>query len=488
VSLRTTLLVACCAAAVWAATPLQATDRRAAREAARTFEQIYKAGVTPATVAALEALALHDSPISVDAVLRLFARREYALWRTARQVLAGFTSPQSHAYIVEKGLGHGDGVVRAQVLEALALSRQPQLDIRAQLRTSLDDSSPWVRAVAIRSIGRLRLADLTGAVLEHVGDPSEIVRAAVPESLVRLAGARSLAVLEDLATDPAWRVRLATIAAFADAKTVTGVEQLVEVLAREQGRLREDALAALQRLTGRPYGSEPELWEKFLATAPADFLARADTTALTPPRYEGGVSYHDIHSASQRFVFITDLSGSMAEQVVATDSYGTPGSRLSIAAGELLRLIATLDDEFAFNLITFADTSHAWKRTLIPANGKNRRAARTAIGNYAANGGTNVHAGLSAAWDMAEKSLDGHGSDRHDLVDIDTVFLLTDGAPTEGHIQTPRLLVEEARERNRWLQLRIHCVSLTTQLSNIEFLQALADTTLGQYVEKVADR
>jgi hypothetical protein len=67
----------------------------------------------------------------------------------------------------------------------------------------------------------------------------------------------------------------------------------------------------------------------------------------------------------------------------------------------------------------------------------------------------------------------------HIAADVDTLFLLTDGAPSEGLIRDTDLLLQYVAERNRTLRLRIHCISLVAlgEAEAERFLKKLA--TLG---------
>jgi hypothetical protein len=376
--------------------------------------------------------------------------------------------------------------VRTQVLLALADGRPGGLDWLAHLEEALDDPVPPVRAAALNALGRARADVPVDRVLALVGDEHEIVRMEVPACLLRLVGHRSLTVLDAMARDPRWRVRLAAIRALADLKTRAGVERLVEALGDERGRLREDVLALLQRLTGRPLGPDVDAWRAFLAEAPDDFLARADEAALTLPRYAGGITYHDVPSASRRFVLVTDLSTSMEtrERRAASGEreYAVVMTRLEIAIGELARLMASLDESHHFDLVTFRHDARAWRGRLEPAGAREIKSAVKEIRGYRAHGSTNVYDALVTVFDMAQTALDATGPRPEDL---DTVFLLTDGAPTAGELTAPELLLEYVRERNRTLKLRVHCIALSADPLNRAFLQELAAATGGAYVERV---
>jgi Mg-chelatase subunit ChlD len=312
------------------------------------------------------------------------------------------------------------------------------------------------------------------------------VRQSLPACLLRLAGARCLAVLDQLARDARWGVRLAALDALADLKSPAGVALLVEALEREPGRLAEDVAAHLARLTGRDLGPEPERWRQFLASAPPDFVERADAARLVPARYAAGIRYHDIASASRRFVLVTDLSSSMEtrEQRRASSvrEYAVVQSRLAIAVAEIGRLLSSLDPRHHFDLVTFRDEARAWRPALVAAEPRVLEDAIEELQRWQAGGGTNVQAGLARVFDMAESALDAPVQRPEDL---DTVFLLTDGAPTSGELVAPELLLDWVAERNRHLHLRIHCIALAGDAPSRDFLRRLAALTGGQYVERV---
>jgi Mg-chelatase subunit ChlD len=282
-------------------------------------------------------------------------------------------------------------------------------------------------------------------------------------------------------------VRLAAAQALADIKTPASVQRLVDALERETGRLREDIVAMLERLTGRALGADGQAWREFLDSAPPDFLNRGDDVALRrlgPPSYvSSGVHYYSISTASQRFVLLTDLSGSMDIPVRLAGSTELR-SRLAVTQGELSRLIEALDRRVALDLVTFRERSQLWKPRLARIDERTRKAALREVDDYKAYGGTNIHGALADVFDMAERALDAPLPSDEDL---DTLFLLSDGVPTEGEIQDTELLLQYVAERNRTLRLRIHCISLSDEPDSRDFLRRLAVSGTGHYVEVVGE-
>jgi hypothetical protein len=468
------------------ASPLQAAPladgESQARAATRAFSEALGRGLGPSTLLTLRDLAGHDHPVSVDMLLDVLTEGSPCLRPTARRVLAGYQRPDSVARLLDKGLDHRTPSVRAQVVEVLASGRPPDVDWVTAVASKLYDPHPDVRAAAVQGVGRARDVTYLSQVVEAVSDDAERVRAAAAGAVVRLAQRRALPMLDVLSDDPAWRVRLAVIRALRELKTRGGVELLVEMLDQERGRLLEDINLALVRLTGRNYNTNAEAWTAFLDQAPDDFLAEGDARAT---EFLGGATqtvakYYGLSTLSTRFVMVTDLSTSMDHKDPGRyrDSKGT--SRLDVTRRELSKLVEGLDVEVAINLITFSDDVDTWRGALVPLSDRNRKAALKEVASYRTISGTNVFSALQHVFDLAEGTIDDL-----DAADAspDTVFMLTDGAPSVGPLRDIELLLEYVAERNRTAELRFHCVVLTKDRLAESFLVELASATGGQSVQ-----
>ncbi|MED5329719.1 MAG: HEAT repeat domain-containing protein [Planctomycetota bacterium] len=442
-----------------------------------------KQGISPVVLLALQNLAHHDAPVCVEAILDIFAAQEVAFFPTARRILAGYRHPKSLAELVRKGTGHRDSVVRAQALLALGEGRSEDIDWSHVVGKGLSDPQPVVRAAAVFALGRARVPGYQMVILDLAADPSERVRMEVPEALFRLIGDRSLPMLVQMSSDERWRVRLASIRAMANLKTRRATSALADLLDSEKGRLREDIVIALQRLTGRTFGFDSSEWKLFLQEAPEDFLSHADIVAFHTPRYAGGLTYYTVQTASLNFVLLTDLSGSMSALAQVVSGYEhLDRPRIEIAKLELERLIGTLKEEVSFNLIGFNGKIHTWRKDLVQANPRQTTEALSEVRNYHADGGTNLFEIFKNLYDDAEKGLD---SPVTRTVDVDTVFLLTDGIPSSGHISSTDLLLSYVEQRHRTSQIKIHCLSLSEDVNAGFFLQRLAEITGGVFAPLV---
>ncbi|HZL99376.1 MAG TPA: HEAT repeat domain-containing protein [Planctomycetota bacterium] len=477
------LCLAWLAAAAAPAAAQKSKDQNTARAAATRLDKALDAEQIPEAVTAIASFSRFDEPASVDALLTVFERATPALHPNARRVLGGFSQPDSLERLVAKGASHRSPTVRAQTLLALGEARPAGLDWAGQLGAGLGDDAPAVRAVAVRELSRARVDSHLDRIFELATDPSEQVRAEVPAALARLGGTRALPQLETLLEDPRWRVRLETIGALGDLRTPEVVELLIETMELERGRLQEDVVAQLERLTGKAFGFDVAAWKDFVLRAPPDFLsnaAAAPAVRLGTPRFGiGGVRYHTLGTASQRFVLVTDLSGSM-DTPIKLPGANEPTPRIALVRDELTRLIGGLDQSIGFDLVTFRDRVEIWKPHMQLASDSLKRAALGEVEDYRAEGGTNIFGALEAVFDLAQAAMEDPAQS---LQDVDTLFLLSDGAPSDGLIRDTGLLLQYVAERNRTLRLRIHCISLVApgEGEAEKFLKALAELGGGGY-------
>jgi len=455
-----------------------------ARAAVRAFEQAWRQGLTPVILERLDALAAHDDPLVVDALLGVFTERAIPLYARARDILAGLTEARSLEHLLEAGLDHHDEVVREQVLVALGLGRPAGLDWVAVVEGALDDRVPRVRAAAVRALGQARADGRLSRIVDLADDESVRVRMEVPGALVRLAGERALPLVEALARDRRWRVRLAVAEALAALKTPEATRRLAVMLRDEHGRLREDVVAHLRRLTGRAYGADARVWLAFLDDAETDYLAEADRRRVEgrgTRRYAGGIVYHSVGSTSRRFVFLTDVSGSMDTPARVRET-GEVLPRIELARRELVGLVRELEPDVFFNLVTFESEQRFWRERPARATRTTRATAERVVAGYRAGGGTNLFAPLERLFDDVESTLDNSYDLDHDF---DTLFVLSDGDPSEGRIRDTELLEAYVVERARALRLRIHCVALTEEPDAARFLERIAAATGGRLVHPV---
>ncbi|NWZ30209.1 ITIH6 inhibitor, partial [Asarcornis scutulata] len=128
-------------------------------------------------------------------------------------------------------------------------------------------------------------------------------------------------------------------------------------------------------------------------------------------------------------IFLIDVSGSMA---------GTKIKQTKAAMQSILRALRPHD---RFNLVAFADATHVWREDgPIPATASHIRSAARYIESLEAEGWTDLDRALLAAAALLRHRGGGTGEPR-----VPLLLLLTDGEPTAGVTQAPRILSNARR-------------------------------------------
>jgi len=267
----------------------------------------------------------------------------------------------------------------------------------------------------------------------------------------------------------------AAIRAIARAHRREGIAPLIAFLGREDkdiGRLRGDAVTALRSLTGETHGPYKDPWETWWKQAEAGFQMPPAPKPHDVQEGQGkGVTFYGIRTFSDRVLLILDISLSMEKP----DQKGkAEPRRIDTAKKELTGAIHNVDDGDTFNVMLFNHSVIPWQAGMVVATEETRRKAATWVEGAEHIGGTNIHDALEAAFMLALRST---GEPM-----VDTVFFLTDGTPTAGKLQDPKLILEQVREWNRQANLQLHCIAVGE--ADHVFLQELARIGNGTFLQR----
>jgi len=139
-------------------------------------------------------------------------------------------------------------------------------------------------------------------------------------------------------------------------------------------------------------------------------------------------------------------------------------NRLELAKSELRVAIEKLRPGTHFNLVRFDNNArplHDRPKKLSPKSVKD---ARRFIDGLQPGGGTNIY-------DSLEQVLTAG--------DIDTIFFLSDGAPSTGTFVDTDKILEEIGRLNEQSQVTIHTIALGFTSG---FMQSLAEQNRGSYI------
>jgi hypothetical protein len=323
------------------------------------------------------------------------------------------------------------------------------------------------------------------AVIECLDDGVPALRVLAAQTLGEMrAEAATLPLCEKLA-DRDWSLQKAAAEALGKIRSRASIEPLLDHFENSEGILVEVIYQALVAVTGQDYSIAPKFWRRWWdndgdscqlpSAAEIERMKEAAAKALAKYEGAGKNEYHTITTLSKNMLFVIDVSASMASKITlrGTESEEQLAEfpdrvKMEIAKTELIDLLANLDRQVKFNIITFSSKVDFWKKNMTGAG------SRTAAIKYVAKlepvqptqarkrgnvgGGdeqkTDTFAALEAAF-----GLEGTGPDWKKRADADTIFLVTDGQPTTGEIVDVNALVDHFTGLNMTRGFVIHVIT-----------------------------
>ena len=121
-----------------------------------------------------------------------------------------------------------------------------------------------------------------------------------------------------------------------------------------------------------------------------------------------------------------------------------------------------------------------WRKNPVAGNRKNRDKAETWVRGLKPSSTTNIYAALETAFRMAGMG----GNDKAYAIGADTIFLMSDGSPTNADSSADdwTKITRAVREWNNLGRVRVHTIGLLGH--NVEFMSQLATENGGRYVSR----
>jgi hypothetical protein len=381
--------------------------------------------------------------------------------------------------VARAALRHPSPLVRQGACEALVALGRPVLD-------RLTDPDPRVRAAAARQkdappdrlIAAFRKESdwpLRAAVLESLRRPELLDEASADRHYpVRLVAAE-IRPTAALLADADWRVRAAAIEGTLAVRERALVDPLIARLAEEKGRLRWDALLALQDLTGKDLGLGAAAWKAWWDANRETFALRpAGKGAIGVELAGTQAAFFNVPILSTRLVFVLDLSGSMREPSPRG------GTKLDVAKAGMIETIRSLPPEARFAILGLGcdedgaftkKTEKTWtgRLRLVPAQPAARADAERFIRSLDARGWTNLYDGLAYALEDP---------------DVDTVYLYSDGGASKGTFVAAGEILSQLSLANRFRKIVVHTVEVPGEKNpedNRRLLSKIASSTKGTF-------
>lgn len=467
-----------------------------------------------------------DSASRIEAVLALEGQTDVAVIRVLEpivrdadpgvvtagiRVLAGLTDPACQAAIIELLASSKKEPVRLAILRVLSFGALAHDGVA--VKKCLEDRSWQVRRRALMALVALKRPEFIPDMAPLCKDKEVAVRCAALDVLASMGADDVRAPATDLLEDSAWQVRASAIAALGKVRHRDSIPLLIERLKVEEGRLVDDAIAALESLTARAFGPRVELWERFWnqykdryqipTAAELAKLAkrRAELKAIYKPEPGEATTYHGIQSKSRKVLFVIDISGSMESEVVEKDRFKDGGypsySRMDIVKTELARTIEGLGKDTMFNILSFATKVRPWKKKLVKANVLAKSSAADWINRLEPLGGAsnnelasvglvgtaNLSAGRTNTWGALVWALAMDTKAKRDpyLLEVDTIFFLSDGRPTHGAIVDIEDILKGVAEANELRKVVLHTIAIGEFQK--AFMMRLAQDNGGIFVD-----
>jgi hypothetical protein len=402
-----------------------------------------------------------------------YVRTEEMVLQWVGQAFSGMRSPEAVAVMVDKSdrtvaAARQSDRVRNGILEAL-WSQPPEKVVDDVLSFASDRKLPEARARVLDWIGKRKVAKGYAVAVECLEAKETSVARAAVAALVGLGDPRC-------------------------------VPELIKTLRGTTGLLAEEIEVALHEFTGQKFfgqGSgtmyagwwraEGETWLRSGGHAPT-----AD--GEHPESKAGGAEFYGIATRSNRIVFVLDRSGSMAEPVPhpkgpvtgAKAADRVPGNtKLEVAQNQLARTIRSLRPDVKFAVVFYSHDVHVWQDppTLLPATATNKKRAIEWVKRLKPVGSTMIFDALRMAHRYAAV---GDGSGATDPKGADTIFLLSDGAPSDpsgSALLTGPALEKEVKdflEANLSYRCVVHTIGVGPT-HNRALMQRLAKETGGTY-------
>ena len=402
-----------------------------------------------------EALAAAKTDTEIDALLEGLARSEAAVRGLVARILAKVKGAKIGAALLATLEKEKTDDVRVALLDALADRKETGIEelLRKEAaKAKPDDASALA---AIRLLAGFPSKESIELLTKLAEKGKGAVEIGAIDALGQSGSPDAFPVLKKALKHKEWAVRAAAIRGLGLIKTKEAVDLLIEQLGKEDGRLVGDVVSALGKLTGNSLGAEPGPWKTWWKVQREGFVFPAKGGA--GGGVAGGATYCGIPVTSKKIIFCLDISGSMSAMA------GTE-SRLEQAKKELATVVKQLDGKTSVNLIFFDNKFEAWQKQMVPIK-SNLEGALKKIGEQKPSGGTNIYDPLESAFGDPN---------------VDTIYLLSDGAPGSGKFVNTEDILREIKKLNTTRQIVIHTISLGVS----DFMKKLAEQNGGQYVEK----
>ncbi|MFN0205861.1 MAG: VWA domain-containing protein [Planctomycetota bacterium] len=448
----------------------------------------------------------------------------YSTSYVSDRAIAAFSeakNPDAFATVVKESLASTDARVRVAVLESLIRTRvvfstellrpifndpdeevkylitevllqHPPAKAPAELvKFATSQKSARIRANALIAAATIEPAVCAQAIAVAQKDKDSLVR--VGALLAQRAAKGNVESAIVALNDSERRVRLAALEWIRSARPGSAIAPLIISLTKETGRVKDDVYKTLKNLTLRDFGYDGAAWKTWHDQVKADFVppplppekSKGTNNKKTEPaeadesRVDTKVDaarYYDFIVRSDRVAFLVDTSGSMRAK------YTPPGNtsasaegektRLEFAADALREVIKKLPKGTKVTIIVFKSEPLLYKKGAKSGSHAVEATPELAddVHKFVIATGANQTGNIS---DSLEYVLDDP--------EVDTIYLLTDGAPSAGKKHLASRIVAWVGRVTRLSRTEVNTIGFGAEKKGADFLSDLADITGGKF-------
>lgn len=355
----------------------------------------------------------------------------------------------------------------------LGKKRETTSTVKALTKVAKTDRDEAARAAGIAALGALASLDSSAAeALEAAADrgaKSALVRAATLRAL------RETNTYDDLAAgldDGAHGVAMTALGLLEERGDREAMIRIARALGSggddggpgEGRRARVDAyVRTLRRASGLSTGAVRERWVRWAEGLASDWSRESERSkkgAEGTDDKSASTTFYGLKVASDRLVFLVDMSGSMWKDRGET-------SRKEQVEIELAKTLRQLPEDTYFNLVPYANNPGPWETKLVPATSKNVERAITWFER-------NTQRGRGDVWSALVPVLRDPS--------VDTVVILFDGAPSGGSRWNVELMRSLLGDENRLRGVVIHTVLFEASGFLKRSWEAIAEDARGTQV------
>lgn len=246
-----------------------------------------------------------------------------------------------------------------------------------------------------------------------------------------------------------------------------------------------DVKQALTDITGEDFENSAA-WGDYWKVAGENFDPNKDRgdkkQSSTVVRKDESSQFFKEKIIAKRIMYIIDVSGSMEQQDPPVNGEGG-GKRVDRVKKALIKSVKGLKSDVSFNIIAYSDVLKTWKSIkrgskLVKASSGGRADAIKWASNLKANGMTHTDESLQAAFDVLE---------------VNTIILLSDGSPyrvnkqtNQGEVIPPQGILDKVKGMNRLRGVKIYTFCFEVFKNSpgaeplLEFMEKLAKDNGGK--------